>query len=80
MLLTGGDPLMYADDRLEEIISRLRAIPSVEIIRIGSRFPVLLPMRITEQLCQVLERYHPFWLNTHFNHPKRSDAGGGRSD
>jgi lysine 2,3-aminomutase len=70
VLLTGGDPLTYSDERLEAILTRLRAIPSVEIIRIGSRFPVLLPMRITEQLCQTLERYHPFWLNTHFNHPK----------
>ncbi|GAA0905273.1 arginine 2,3-aminomutase [Streptomyces thermoalcalitolerans] len=70
VLLTGGDPLSYRDDRLEEIISGLRAIPSVEIIRIGSRFPVLLPQRITDELCAMLARYHPVWLNTHFNHPK----------
>ncbi|MFI1581053.1 arginine 2,3-aminomutase [Embleya sp. NPDC020630] len=70
VLLTGGDPLSYRDGRLEEIIAGLRAIPSVEIIRIGSRFPVLLPQRITDELCEMLARYHPVWVNTHFNHPK----------
>jgi lysine 2,3-aminomutase len=70
VLLSGGDPLTYSDERLEPIIARLHAIPHVEIIRIGSRYPVLLPMRITPQLCSMLERYHPIWLNTHFNHPK----------
>ncbi|GHI04133.1 hypothetical protein AQI88_07400 [Streptomyces cellostaticus] len=70
VLLTGGDPLSYRDGKLEEIIAGLRAIPSVEIIRIGSRFPVLLPQRITPDLCAMLARYHPVWLNTHFNHPK----------
>ncbi|MGW8953941.1 arginine 2,3-aminomutase [Streptomyces sp. NPDC055709] len=70
VLLTGGDPLSYRDGKLEEIVSGLRAIPSVEIIRIGSRFPVLLPQRVTDELCDMLARYHPVWLNTHFNHPK----------
>lgn len=70
VLLTGGDPLMYSDERLEPIIAGLRAIPHVEIIRIGSRFPVLLPQRITPELCAMLDRYQPVWLNTHFNHPK----------
>ncbi|GHG54063.1 arginine 2,3-aminomutase [Streptomyces griseocarneus] len=70
VLLTGGDPLSYPDGKLEEIVSGLRAIPSVEIIRIGSRFPVLLPQRITDDLCAMLGRHHPVWLNTHFNHPK----------
>ncbi len=70
VLLTGGDPLVYNDRKLEFIISRLRSIPHVEIIRIGSRFPVLLPQRITPSFCQMLEKYHPVWLNTHFNHPK----------
>ncbi|MGH3717725.1 MAG: arginine 2,3-aminomutase [Pseudonocardiaceae bacterium] len=69
VLLTGGDPLSYRDGKLENLVSRLRAIPSVEIIRIGSRFPVLLPQRITDELCEMLARYHPVWLNTHFNHP-----------
>ncbi|GAB4150695.1 MAG: KamA family radical SAM protein [Cyanobacteria bacterium J069] len=70
VLLTGGDPLTYSDEKLELIISRLRKIPHVEIIRIGSRYPVLLPMRITPEFCAMLEKYHPIWLNTHFNHPK----------
>lgn len=70
VLLTGGDPLTYSDQRLETIISRLRAIPHVEIIRIGSRYPVLLPMRITTEFCEMLDRYQPLWLNTHFNHPR----------
>lgn len=70
VLLSGGDPLMYADERLEEILAGLRAIPHVQIVRIGTRFPVLLPMRVTEQFCAMLERYHPVWLSTHFNHPK----------
>jgi lysine 2,3-aminomutase len=70
VLLSGGDPLTYGDDRLEEVVSRVREIPHVEIIRIGSRFPVVLPQRITPELCEMLERYHPLWLNTHFNHPR----------
>ncbi len=69
VLLTGGDPLVYSDERLEAIIRRLRAIPHINIIRIGSRLPVFLPQRITPKLCQMLEKYHPVWLNTHFNHP-----------
>ncbi|MEU7141637.1 arginine 2,3-aminomutase [Nocardia sp. NPDC046473] len=74
VLLTGGDPLSYRDDKLEGIISQLRAIPSVEIIRIGSRFPVLLPQRVTDEFCEMLAKYHPVWLNTHFNHPKEITA------
>ncbi|HIK55809.1 MAG TPA: arginine 2,3-aminomutase [Synechococcales cyanobacterium M55_K2018_004] len=70
VLLTGGDPLTYSDEKLELIVSRLRKIPHVEIIRIGSRYPVLLPQRITPALCSMLEQYHPIWLNTHFNHVK----------
>jgi lysine 2,3-aminomutase len=70
VLLTGGDPLTYGDERLEWIISRLRQIPHVEIIRIGSRYPVLLPQRITPEFCQMLDRHQPIWFNTHFNHPK----------
>lgn len=70
VLLTGGDPLTYSDEKLDLIISRLRKIPHVEIIRIGSRYPVLLPQRITPEFCAMLERHHPIWLNTHFNHPK----------
>lgn len=69
VILSGGDPLMLGDDQLEEILSALRAIPHVEIIRIGTRVPVTLPERITERLCTMLRRYHPLYVNTHFNHP-----------
>lgn len=70
VLLTGGDPLVYSDTYLETILARLRAIPHVEIIRIGSRFPVFLPQRFTPELCAMLEKYGPIWFSTHFNHPK----------
>ncbi|CAA7601774.1 lysine 2,3-aminomutase [Acididesulfobacillus acetoxydans] len=70
VLISGGDPLTLSDERLEYIISNLRAIPHVEIIRIGTRVPVVLPMRITEALVRMLGKYHPLWINTHFNHPK----------
>ena len=69
VLLSGGDALLMSDERLEDIVSRLRAIPHVEIIRIGSRVPVVMPQRITEDLVNMLKKYHPIWLNTHFNHP-----------
>jgi len=70
VLLTGGDPLILSDSNLEWIISRLRAIPHVEIIRIGSRLPVLNPFRITNELCEIISKYHPIWVNTHYNHEK----------
>jgi len=70
VLLSGGDPLAQSDDRLEYIISRLREIPHVEIIRLGTRMPVVMPMRITPALCNMLKKYHPLWVNVHFNHPK----------
>ncbi|KJR45261.1 Lysine 2,3-aminomutase [Desulfosporosinus sp. I2] len=70
VLISGGDPFTFSDDRLDYILSNLRAIPHVEIIRIGSRIPVVLPMRITDDLVQMLRKYHPLWVNTHFNHPK----------
>lgn len=69
VLLSGGDVLMLSDERLEYIISKLRAIDHVEIIRLGSRTPVVCPQRITPELCAMLKKYHPVWLNTHFNHP-----------
>jgi lysine 2,3-aminomutase len=69
VLLSGGDALMVSDSMLESIIQRLRAIPHVEIIRIGSRTPVVCPQRITDDLVNMLKKYHPIWLNTHFNHP-----------
>lgn len=70
VLLSGGDCLLVEDEVLEYIISELRKIPHVEIVRLGSRTPVVMPMRITDQLCDMLKKYHPVWLNTHFNHPK----------
>ncbi len=69
VLLSGGDALMVSDAKLEYIIKKLRAIPHVEIIRIGSRTPVVCPQRITPELVEMLRKYHPIWLNTHFNHP-----------
>jgi len=68
VIISGGDPLALSTQRLEEVISRLRQIEHVEIIRIGSRFPVVLPQRIDDELCAMLSRYGPIWLNTHFNH------------
>ena len=70
VLLSGGDCLLVSDQKLEYIISKLREIPHVEIVRLGSRTPVVLPQRITDDLVNMLKKYHPIWLNTHFNHPK----------
>ncbi len=69
VLLSGGDALLVSDKTLEYIISRLRQIPHVEIIRLGTRTPVVLPQRITPELTDMLRKYHPIWVNTHFNHP-----------
>jgi lysine 2,3-aminomutase len=74
VLLSGGDPLVLAPRLLEEVISRLRAIPHIEIIRIGSRVPVFLPMRIDPGLCDMLAKYHPIWMNIHVNHPNEITA------
>ncbi len=74
VLLSGGDALMVSDERLEYIISKLRQIPHVEIVRIGSRTPVVCPQRITDGLVNMLKKYHPIWLNTHFNHPQEVTA------
>ncbi len=70
VLLSGGDPLMMSQRILERLLKRLRAIPHVEVIRIGSRVPVFLPQRITDDLVAMLGQYHPLWMNIHFNHPK----------
>jgi lysine 2,3-aminomutase len=70
VLISGGDPLTLSDERLEYIIKSLRSVPHVEIIRIGTRTPVVLPMRITDNLIQMLKKYQPVWINTHFNHPR----------
>ncbi len=70
VLLSGGDCLLVSDERLEYIISKLREIPHIDIIRLGSRTPVVLPQRITPEFANMLKKYHPVWLNTHFNHIK----------
>ena len=70
VLLSGGDPLMLSDDVLETVLTRLRRIPHVSIIRIGTRMPVTQPERITPELCRMLHRFHPLYINTHFNHPR----------
>ncbi len=70
VLISGGDPFILETKDLEEIIAKVRAIRHVEIIRIGTRVPVVLPMRIDRELTDMLKKYHPIWVNTHFNHPK----------
>ncbi len=70
VILSGGDPLLMGDDMLGDILGRLRKIPHVEIIRIGTRVPVTLPDRITPKLCRMLKRWNPLYINTHFNHPR----------
>jgi len=74
VLLSGGDPLTLAPTILEELLTRLREIPHVEIIRIGSRVPVFMPMRITSELTDMLQKVHPFWFNIHVNHPNEITA------
>ena len=69
MLISGGDGLTLAPKLFESILRGLREIPHIEIIRIGSRVPVFLPQRIDDELCEMLEKYHPLWINLHFNHP-----------
>lgn len=69
VILSGGDPLMLTDFMLEKILKGLRAIPHVEIIRLGTKMPCVLPQRITAKLCRMLHKYHPIYVNTHFNHP-----------
>jgi len=69
VIISGGDPLTLSTSHLESIISRVRRIRHIEIIRIGTRFPVVLPQRIDNELCTMLSKYSPIWLNTHFNHP-----------
>ena len=69
VIMSGGDPLMLSDRRLEAMLTRLRAIPHLEIIRIGSRIPCHMPERITPELCEMLHKFHPLFINTHFNHP-----------
>ena len=70
VLLSGGDPLLFNDEKLEYLLGRLRAIPHVEFLRIGSRVPIFLPQRITPELCAMLRQFHPLFLSVHTNHPR----------
>jgi len=70
VLLSGGDPLLFSDAKLEKILSRIRAIPHIQFLRIGSRIPIFLPQRITPELCQMLKKYHPLFISVHTNHPR----------
>jgi lysine 2,3-aminomutase len=70
VLLSGGDPLLFSDAKLDAILTRLRSIKHLEFLRIGSRVPIFLPQRITPQLCQMLARHHPLWISIHTNHPR----------
>jgi len=74
VLLSGGDPLTLAPKLLEQLLTSLREIPHIEIIRIGSRVPVFMPQRVTDELCDMLQRFHPLWLNIHVNHPNEISA------
>jgi lysine 2,3-aminomutase len=74
VLLSGGDPLLFSDERLEHLLAQLRAIPHVEFLRIGSRVPVFLPQRITRELCAMLRKFHPLWMSIHTNHPREATA------
>lgn len=74
VLLSGGDPLVLAPKILEKILKALSEIPHIEVIRIGSRVPVFLPMRVTEELTDMLQKYHPLWINIHVNHPNEISA------
>ncbi|NMB61096.1 MAG: lysine 2,3-aminomutase [Chloroflexi bacterium] len=74
VLLSGGDPLVLAPTLLEELLTRLRGIPHIEVIRIGSRVPVFMPMRVTEELTSMLRQFHPLWMNIHVNHPNEISA------
>jgi lysine 2,3-aminomutase len=69
VILSGGDPLMLEDSSLQYVLSRLRAMDHVAIIRIGTRIPVTMPERVTPDLCRMLKQFHPLYINTHFNHP-----------
>lgn len=74
VLLSGGDPLMLSDDYLDWILTELGKIPHVQVVRIGTRMPVVLPYRITPELVALLKKHHPVWINTHFNHPREITA------
>lgn len=79
VLISGGDPLVMSTAKLEHIIASIREIPHVDIVRIGTRVPVVMPMRITEELTDMLKKYQPIWINTHFNHPKELTPDSARA-
>lgn len=70
VLLSGGDPLLFSDDKLDKILTRLRSIPHIQFVRIGSRIPIFLPQRITPELCAMLKKHHPLFISVHTNHPR----------
>lgn len=74
VLLSGGDPLLFSDDKLDKILTRLRSIPHLQFIRIGSRIPIFLPQRITPELCAMLKKHHPLFISIHTNHPRELTA------
>jgi lysine 2,3-aminomutase len=79
VILSGGDPLMLTDFLLERILKALREIPHIEIIRLGTKMPCVLPQRITPKLCRMIRKYHPIYVNTHFNHPWECTAEAKRA-
>ncbi len=79
VVVSGGDPLTLSDEKLEYIISSLRAIEHIEIIRIGTRMPVVNPRRVTKKLATMLKKYHPLYINTHFNHPSEINEGSAKA-
>jgi lysine 2,3-aminomutase len=79
VIISGGDPLVMATERLERLVAAVRAIPSVQTIRLATRVPVVLPQRVTDELLQALRPHHPIWVMTHFNHPKELTAEAGEA-
>jgi len=79
VLLSGGDPLMLSNSNIDWLLGEVRSIPHVEVIRIGTRVPVVLPQRITPELVDILKKYHPLWVNTHFNHPREITSSAKRA-
>ncbi|MCX5902546.1 MAG: lysine 2,3-aminomutase, partial [Proteobacteria bacterium] len=79
VLISGGDPLMLEDEQLADILASVRAITHVEIIRIGTRVPCVLPQRVTRRLAKTLQRFHPLYINTHFNHPAEITPGAAQA-
>jgi lysine 2,3-aminomutase len=79
VLLSGGDPFLLSDEKLDWLLTQVSAIEHVEVVRIGTRTPVVLPYRITDELVAMLKKHHPLWINTHFNHPREITASSRRA-